>query len=217
MLNQEIILISDPRILQIPIRENNDSLTDLREVSDLKLDHRKQKDSDSYFMLRQDVVLKLLEVQRILPKDIKLLIIEGFRPLLVQKIYFDNYSKKLMTLHPDWDSRKIREEASKFVAPPEIIPPHCTGGAADLTLIDASGNELDLGTKVNADPELCHEACFTGAENISQKAKESRELLIEAMLRYNFVNYPTEWWHWSYGDRYWAYMKNEPFAIYGSI
>ncbi len=30
------------------------------------------------------------------------------------------------------------------------------------------------------------------------------------------VNYPTEWWHWSYGDRYWAMATGAPGAIYGS-
>jgi hypothetical protein len=29
------------------------------------------------------------------------------------------------------------------------------------------------------------------------------------------INYPTEWWHYSYGDRYWAYHQNQPHAIYG--
>jgi D-alanyl-D-alanine dipeptidase len=30
------------------------------------------------------------------------------------------------------------------------------------------------------------------------------------------VNYPTEWWHWSYGDRYWALMTGAPAARYDS-
>ena len=29
-------------------------------------------------------------------------------------------------------------------------------------------------------------------------------------------NYPAEWWHWSYGDRYWAFQNNG-FAIYSAI
>jgi D-alanyl-D-alanine dipeptidase len=29
------------------------------------------------------------------------------------------------------------------------------------------------------------------------------------------VNYPTEWWHWSYGDRYWALTTGAPAALYG--
>ncbi len=38
----------------------------------------------------------------------------------------------------------------------------------------------------------------------------------DALNVVGFVNYPTEYWHWSYGDRYWAYVKQQPFAIYGS-
>jgi D-alanyl-D-alanine dipeptidase len=25
-----------------------------------------------------------------------------------------------------------------------------------------------------------------------------------------FVNYPPEWWHWSYGDKYWAFISGRP-------
>jgi hypothetical protein len=29
------------------------------------------------------------------------------------------------------------------------------------------------------------------------------------------VNYPTEWWHWSFGDRYWAMATGSEAALYG--
>ncbi|NUT29743.1 MAG: dipeptidase, partial [Streptomyces sp.] len=29
------------------------------------------------------------------------------------------------------------------------------------------------------------------------------------------INYGTEWWHWSYGDRYWALQTRQPAALYG--
>ena len=32
-----------------------------------------------------------------------------------------------------------------------------------------------------------------------------------------FVNYPTEWWHWSYGDRYWALTTGAAAALYGPV
>ena len=37
------------------------------------------------------------------------------------------------------------------------------------------------------------------------------------MKKAGFVNYPPEWWHWSYGDRYWAAALNKKFAIYKGI
>ncbi len=33
----------------------------------------------------------------------------------------------------------------------------------------------------------------------------------------DFVNYPIKWWDLSYGDRYWAYHKEESIAIYGGV
>ena len=31
------------------------------------------------------------------------------------------------------------------------------------------------------------------------------------------VNYPTEWWHWSFGDRYWALLTGARHALYGPV
>ncbi|WP_413254142.1 hypothetical protein OG754_38745 [Streptomyces decoyicus] len=37
----------------------------------------------------------------------------------------------------------------------------------------------------------------------------------EALSSVGMVNYPTEWWHWSFGDRYWALCTGVAFAPYG--
>jgi len=217
MTPKNIILISDPKVLKIPIKENNEPLVDLRKFPQILIDNRKKEDSNSYFKLRKSVATKLLEAQKYLPKGIRFLIIEGYRPLALQNEYFQSYSKKLSKNHSDWNKEKIYQEVSKFVAPPDIIPPHTTGGAVDLTLATNKGKELDMGNRVNASPETSKKACFTFAKNISDEAKKNRQLLINAMSKAGFVNYPTEWWHWSYGDRYWAYFKKKPFAFYGVI
>ncbi|WP_329601537.1 MULTISPECIES: hypothetical protein [Burkholderia] len=41
--------------------------------------------------------------------------------------------------------------------------------------------------------------------------------MIAALTRAGFTNYPSEWWHWSFGDRYWAVTQNESHAIYGPV
>jgi D-alanyl-D-alanine dipeptidase len=74
-----------------------------------------------------------------------------------------------------------------------------------------------MGTRLNADPEESKNACFTSAQNISSEAKVNRKLLIDVLSKVGFVNYPTEWWHWSYGDRYWAHQANSSHALYGSV
>lgn len=37
------------------------------------------------------------------------------------------------------------------------------------------------------------------------------------MTAAGFVNYPSEWWHWSYGDRYWAVCEKQPHALFGPV
>jgi D-alanyl-D-alanine dipeptidase len=34
---------------------------------------------------------------------------------------------------------------------------------------------------------------------------------------HGLVNYPTEWWHWSFGDRYWALLSETGAALYGPV
>jgi D-alanyl-D-alanine dipeptidase len=40
-------------------------------------------------------------------------------------------------------------------------------------------------------------------------------VLATALGGAGLVNYPTEWWHWSYGDRYWALLAGSAQAVYG--
>jgi len=216
MVPEKIILISDPRVLKVPIQDNRDPLIDLASFSELKIDQRKSKVSQSFSKIRTSAALKLIEVQNSLSQGLHLLIIEGHRPLSLQKEYSEAYSEELKKKHSDWTSEEIYQEASKYVAPPEIIPPHSTGGAVDLTIIAANGQELAMGTRVNASPEESKNACFTEAKNISKQAQRNRKILVDTMLKNGFINYPTEWWHWSYGDRYWAYCMKEKYALFGS-
>lgn len=85
----------------------------------------------------------------------------------------------------------------------------------DLTLADTDGQELDLGTRMNADPEESKGACYTDAVGITEEARANRELLGSVLTAAGLVNYPTEWWHWSFGDRYWALMTGAAAALYG--
>ena len=98
---------------------------------------------------------------------------------------------------------------SRFVAPLEVAP-HVAGAAVDLTLVDACGEELDLGTPIDATPEQCDGRCYFAADGIGADARAHRELLAGVLGGAGLVNYPTEWWHWSYGDRYWALATGAP-------
>jgi D-alanyl-D-alanine dipeptidase len=212
-----IVLISAPEVLKFPTLDNNEGTVSLLGYPKIVIDRRKQMTNEQY-VVRKTVLIKLLDaLQYLPPPEINFLVVESFRPLSIQTRYFKEYSEELKKLHPEWDAAKIYSEASKYVSPPEIIPPHSTGGAIDLTLCDEQGKELDMGTRLNADPGESDNACFTAAENISDEAKTNRKILIDALSNVGFINYPTEWWHWSYGDRYWAFNARAPYAIYGSV
>jgi D-alanyl-D-alanine dipeptidase len=208
-----IILMSDPKVAAVPVQECGERLVDVRGPG-LLVDGRKQDGTGAFAQLRTTVLDRLLDAQTKLPDGIRLLFVEGYRPPALQSRYFTEYAAELRSTNPDWPEDRIRSAASRYVSPPEIAP-HSAGAAVDLTLIDADSRELDLGTRVNASPEESAGACYTDADDISPQARANRRLLSGVLTGVGMVNYPTEWWHWSYGDRYWALAASAPTALYG--
>ncbi|MFF9509787.1 M15 family metallopeptidase [Streptomyces sp. NPDC014724] len=210
----EIVLMSDPKVAAIPVAECGERLVDVRLGDSLLVDTRKQDPADTFAYLREGVVERLLKAQMMLPQGLRLLFVEGYRPPSLQREYFEEYADQLRAAHFDWSAEQIHSSASRYVSPPEIAP-HSAGAAVDLTLAGADGHELDLGTRMNADPEESAGACYTHAANISEEARANRKLLGTVLTAAGMVNYPTEWWHWSFGDRYWALITGEAAALYG--
>ncbi|MFJ8508237.1 M15 family metallopeptidase [Streptomyces avermitilis] len=210
----EIIPLSDARVAGVAEDECGEPLVDLREVAELRLDARQADHDGSYAHLRAGALRRLLQAQRLLPTGVRFLVLEGYRPPQLQRRYFEEYAATMRAAHPDEAPDRIRELTSAYISPPEVAP-HVSGGAVDLTLCGADGTELPLGTEVNATPEESEGACRTAAPNISAEARANRAVMDRALTAVGFVNYPTEWWHWSYGDRYWALLRRAPAARYG--
>lgn len=211
-----ITLIADPRVLKIPIYENSEPLVDLSMLPELVLSKKRAELCKDFSKVRYTVANKLVKAAAYLPLGLFFLVEEGYRPLSVQERIFNEYYRKLATVNPLWDHKSLYIEVCKYVAPPQEIPPHSTGGAIDITLIRDDGVELDMGSTSDETPNENNNRGFTHAENISKVASINRKILIDALSKEGFVNYPTEWWHWSYGDRYWAYQTGQGFAFYGS-
>ncbi|MDM4722601.1 M15 family metallopeptidase [Micromonospora sp. WMMA1363] len=211
-----MILLSHPAVAAVRSVDDGDPLVDLRGVPDLWLDGRAADAAGAYARVRRGLAERLLSAQRALPAGLRLLIIEGYRPYQAQLDIFTGYRDELRRRHPGWSAERLHRETTKFVSPVEVAP-HRTGGAVDLTLAGADGAELDMGTAVDATPEASHNACFTAAENIPAVARRNRRILAAALGGAGLVNYPTEWWHWSYGDRYWALLTAAPRTRYGPV
>lgn len=79
-----------------------------------------------------------------------------------------------------------------FLADPAKGSPHSRGAAVDLTLIDAAGNALDMGTAFDAFTVLSHH----GNLEVSPQAQANRLLLMGIMTTAGFDFYRNEWWHY---------------------
>ncbi|GAA3811531.1 M15 family metallopeptidase [Sphaerisporangium flaviroseum] len=196
----------------IPVEDNGEPLADVRGV--LAVDGRLADPGGAYAHLRESLLARLVKAQRKLPYGYRLLVVEGYRPPALQRQYFEGYKDELRGAFPEMSPEELHVAASRYVSPIEVAP-HTAGAAVDLTLATEAGVELDMGTPVNANPEESDGACYTAAPNISADARAHRKILGAALEAAGLVNYPTEWWHWSYGDRYWAMTTNTRTAIYG--
>jgi zinc D-Ala-D-Ala dipeptidase len=101
-----------------------------------------------------------------------------YRPLDVQKIMWGVY--------PD----------ARYVANPATGSIHNRGGAVDITLVDAMGEELDMGTSFDHFGEEAHHA-YT---KLDSTILANRKLLKKGMESYGFTAIHTEWWHYNFGS-----------------
>ena len=207
-----IVLISDPRIAAVPVRECGEPLVDCRGL--LHIDGRRSDPHGDWAHLRAGVAERLQHAERLLPHNWRWLLVEGYRPPLLQRSIFDGYAAQLRALHPDAGEAAIQTAATRWCAPMETAG-HISGAAVDLTICTEEGIEVDMGSPEAATPEESGGACYTYAPNLSTQARHNRAVMIKALTTVGMVNYPTEWWHWSYGDRYWAWSTGAQTAVYG--
>ena len=99
-----------------------------------------------------------------------------YRPLSVQK--------KMWKILP----------GTHYVANPDKGSKHNRGAAVDLTLVDAQGKELNMGTPFDF---FGKEAHHTYTEH-TKEVLENRKLLKETLNKYNFKSIYSEWWHYEY-------------------
>lgn len=86
-----------------------------------------------------------------------------------------------------------------YVTPPAKGSMHSRGAAVDLTIVDAEGKELDMGTPY----DFFGKAAHTDHTNLPKKVLENRRLLRETLEKVGFKGIRTEWWHFSYQSKTW--------------
>jgi len=121
--------------------------------------------------------------------DLTVLVLDALRPQRVQQQLWDALEGTDLRL---------------YLADPARGSIHSYGMALDLTLVDAAGHELDMGTGFDDMTELSHPALEEGfllAGRLTEAQVANRRLLREAMLAAGFLGIKTEWWHFDCGDR----------------
>ncbi len=169
--------------------------------------------------VRAGVAERLRRAVSALPPDVALVVFDGFRPLSVQRYLYDNYQAEVRAEHPDWTDEQVDLAVRQFVAAPasdpRCPPPHRTGGAVDVFLVDAAtGAELAMGTA----PDEVSPASVTRwfEEHVEEPFTTHRRLLFHAMIGAGFTNYRGEWWHYDFGNQRWANVAGVGHAIYGA-
>jgi len=196
--------------------ECGEALRDAGEVAGIVIDERTADPAGGIVMVRIGVWDRLAEAQQRLPSGWRLVLVEGWRSAAWQRHLCVEYLALLGRRHPGWDPERQLREAHRVAPPPEFAS-HVSGGAVDVTLATPDGALAWMGTEVNAYPEDCDGACRTDANNVSETAARHRILLHQVLSPSGLVNDPAKWWHWSFGDRFWALRTGAVAACYAAI
>ncbi|PCJ01130.1 MAG: peptidase M15 [Flavobacteriales bacterium] len=138
--------------------------------------------------LRYAVIQSLIIANNdFIDNGVRIKFFDCYRPLDIQK--------RMWEILPD----------GRYVANPNKSGSiHNRGGAVDITLVDSTGKELDMGTSFDHFGKEAHH----DYEVLNDTIKKNRNLLKEVMEKNGFKSLRTEWWHYSYQSHY--NLSNSP-------
>jgi len=141
--------------------------------------------------LRKPVADALSRVQAALAiEGYGIKVFDCYRPLSVQKKMWE----------------QVHDE--RYVADPAKGPRHCRGAAVDVTLVERTGEPVEMPSDYD-DFSPKSSRAYQGA---SRTAIQDRARLEAAMKREGFVPFPSEWWHFDYKNWELYPVLDIPFA-----
>ncbi|MEM8638479.1 MAG: M15 family metallopeptidase [Cyanobacteria bacterium P01_G01_bin.54] len=216
---------------QIPIQECHEPLVPI------PLDHFSVESPPPYqklgaeygdrspYFLRATVLQQLQQAQQLLQAQQpqwRLHLFDAYRPLAVQQFMVDyTYQELAQTknLNPASLSAAAQEQLWQEVltfwaqpnADPATPPPHSTGAAIDLTLVNEQGDPLPMGGEIDEIAPHSYPDYYADAQPIEPgyRYHQHRELLNQVMTTAGFLRHPNEWWHFSAGDQYWCWLQRQ--------
>ncbi|MBF2051753.1 MAG: D-alanyl-D-alanine dipeptidase [Elainella sp. C42_A2020_010] len=212
-------------------------------------------DKSPYF-LRQGVLERLFMAQAWLQQQRpqwRIQIFDAYRPIAVQQFMVDYTFQQTLAEESlaaeslsEAQRQAIWQKVYQFWAVPSrdplTPPPHSTGAAIDVTLVNQHGQVVDMGSPIdemsprsypdyyqpNRQSSTAVDPALTQIDRV--RFHQNRLLLRQAMMAGGFLQHPQEWWHFSYGDQLWAWLTSQnvghakpvsdsaqPIAYYGAI
>lgn len=201
-----------PEPLVISEIENPVSLTEINEVDGIFFNPK----FTQIKLIRTYIYNLLKNAQNHLPQGYHFVVYEAYRPMESQIKLWDGVVSEQKKKHPEMDVN-----SEEFIALCDIFAAnpyrqgsgHQSGASVDISLIDDAGREYDMGGMVRGFDETADFDC----PNISPEGRKNREILRDALSKSGLVNYPSEWWHYSFGDRLWARLTGSKLAIFGKL
>lgn len=134
--------------------------------------------SQAHAYVHKDVVPHLYAAADYLAtQGVKLKIFDAYRPLTIQQ--------KMWSMIPD----------QRYVSHPSDGGFHARGCAIDITLCNTHGNELPMPSDFDCFDDRAHSFSFS---HLSKETQNNIMLLKKAFEDNNFIQYPYEWWHFTF-------------------
>lgn len=201
---ENLISVSD--VSDVKVKENGEQLVALNSVRPdamvifSKAFKEGKTGAIEQVLVREEVKNLLIKASEELPKGYKLVVWETYTPKALQE--------------------SIRNTVLTDITPYS----HMTGGAVDVSLADEFDNLLEMGTDLNhGSPENKNttyleelEASGVALTTEQKVIRDNRRILFHAMSKAGFINNPLAWFHWDFGNLWWAKANNTE-AFYGSL
>jgi zinc D-Ala-D-Ala dipeptidase len=215
---------------QVPIQECGEALVPIPlALFSIETPHPYIKCGADYagrspYFLRQGVLDLLVQAQTRLQQihpGWRIQIFDAYRPVEVQQ-YMVDYTFRQTVADRKLDleqltaaeTAKIWQDVYQIWAVPSFDlatpPPHSTGAAIDLTLVDERGNQIEMGSPIDEMSDRSQPGYFANSDDpVEQQYAQNRQLLDRIMTDTGFRRHPAEWWHFSIGDQLWAWLNNQ--------
>lgn len=211
-------MVKYTQLLTVPVKECDEPLVNIVNIPSgylPKMQDMRLVSGDDIFV-RKSVLDHLCSAQQKLQDTnsrLSLHITYGYRTLQIQtERFLDRLTVVGKKYYPN--PTDLYEAVHRSVAVPSVSG-HPTGGAVDVFIVNKNTRrQLDFGSPIY---NYSTHRYYVFSNETTKAQRKNRMLLRKVMMGASFAPFDGEWWHFSYGDREWAFYYKKPYAIYDQI